>query len=104
MRPALLRFFLTPVGDGIAPLVEFDVVDQGLDGFAGEAAFPDALGEGVAEFFAPAEPGDEAVPDVAFFGGWFARLPWACARVNTGSSVSSVRVRLLISTYGTPRK
>lgn len=47
-------FFPTPVGDGIANFVEFDLVDESLDGFAGEAAFGDALGGDVAAFVAPA--------------------------------------------------
>ncbi len=76
-RCRLLRFSPTPVGAGIGPFVEFDVVDEGLDRFAGEAAFSDALGEDMAAFVAPAELGDETVPDVAFFVG--ARVPWACA-------------------------
>jgi hypothetical protein len=45
------------------------VVDQGLDRFAGEAAFLNAFGEDVAAFVAPAELGDEAIPDMAFFVG-----------------------------------
>jgi len=49
------------------------VVDEGFDRFAGEAAFLDSLGKDVAAFVAPAELGDEAIPDVAFFVG--ARSP-----------------------------
>ena len=45
------------------------MVDEGLDRFAREAALLDALREDVAAFIAPAELGDEAVPDVAFFVG-----------------------------------
>ncbi|MEO8439932.1 MAG: hypothetical protein ABI540_06880 [Spartobacteria bacterium] len=61
-------FFQRRGGDGIAPFVKFDVVDEGLDGFAGEAAFPDSLGEDVAAFVALTELGDETVPEVALFG------------------------------------
>ena len=57
------------VGDGVAAFVEFNVVDQSFDWFVTEAAFLDALGEDVAAFVAPAELGDEAIPDVAFFVG-----------------------------------
>src|SRR3984893_17198260 len=67
--PWSLDFFPSPVGDGVAAFVEFDVVDEGFDRFAGEAAFLDALGEDVAAFVAPAELSDEAVPDVTFFVG-----------------------------------
>ena len=45
------------------------MVDQSFDRFVTEAAFLDALGEDVAAFVAPAELGDEAVPDVALFVG-----------------------------------
>ena len=62
-----LDFFPRPVGHWIATFVEFDVVDESFDRFAGEAAFLDALGKEVAAFVAPAECGDEAVPDVTFF-------------------------------------
>ena len=41
--------FPSALGDGVAAFVEFDVVDEGLDGFAEETAFPDALGEDVGE-------------------------------------------------------
>jgi hypothetical protein len=64
-----LDFFPSPLGHGVPAFVEFDVVDEGLDRFAGETAFLDALREDVAAFVAPAELGDEAVPDVAFFVG-----------------------------------
>src|SRR5207245_6280916 len=57
------------VGDGVAAFVKFNVVDQSFDRFVTEAAFLDALGEDVAAFVAPAELGDEAIPDVAFFVG-----------------------------------
>ncbi len=40
-----------------------------VNGFAGETAFPDALGEDLAAFVAPAELGVETIPDVAFFVG-----------------------------------
>ena len=62
-----LDFFPSPLGNGVATFVEFNVIDKGFDRFAGEAAFLDALGEDVAAFVAPAELGDEAVPDVTFF-------------------------------------
>ena len=62
-----LRFFPKPIGHWVATFVEFNVVDESFDRFAGEAAFLDALGEEVAAFVAPAELGDEAVPDVTFF-------------------------------------
>ena len=45
------------------------MVDESFDRFATETAFLNALGEDVAAFVAPAELGDEAVPDVAFFVG-----------------------------------
>src|SRR5438270_11226983 len=64
-----LNFFPSSLGHWIAAFVEFDVVDEGFDRFAGETAFLDALGEDVAAFVAPAELGDKAVPDVAFFVG-----------------------------------
>ena len=64
-----LDFFPSPLGHRVPAFVEFDVVDEGLDRFAGEAAFLDALREDVATFVAPAQLGDEAVPDVAFFVG-----------------------------------
>ncbi len=62
-------FFPTSVGDGISPFVELDVVDESLSGFTGETAVPDALGEDVAAFVAPAGLGDETAPGVAFFNG-----------------------------------
>ena len=68
-RPRCSDFFPTPVGDGIAAFVELDMVNESLYGFVAEAAFPDALGEDVAAFVAPAELGNETVPDVAFFVG-----------------------------------
>ena len=45
------------------------MVDEDFDRFAGETGFLNALGEDVAAFVAPAQLGDEAVPDVAFFVG-----------------------------------
>ena len=47
--------FPRPVGDGVAVFVEFDVVDEGLGRFAGEAALLDALREDTAAFVALAE-------------------------------------------------
>ncbi len=88
-------FFPGAVGDGVAAFVEFDVVDEGLNRFAGKAAFLDALGEDVAAFVAPAELGDEAVPNVAFFIG--RGVPCECAQVKTTSSGSPASVRVLIS-------
>ena len=67
-EPASDRF-PSPLGDGVAAFVEFDVVDEGLDRFAGKAALLDSLREDVAAFVAPAELGDESVPDVALFVG-----------------------------------
>ena len=64
-----LDFFPSPLGHWIPAFVEFDVVDEGFDRFAGETAFLNALGEDLAAFVAPAQLGDEAVPDVAFFVG-----------------------------------
>jgi hypothetical protein len=64
-----LDFLPSPLDYRVSAFVEFDMVDEGFDRFAGETAFPDALGEDVAAFVAPAELGDEAVPDVAFFVG-----------------------------------
>ena len=64
-----LNLFPSPLGYRVSAFVEFDVVDEGFDRFAGETAFLDALGEDVAAFVAPPELGDEAVPDVAFFIG-----------------------------------
>ena len=43
------------LGDGIAALVELDVVDKGRDRFAGETALLHALEEDAAAFFTPAE-------------------------------------------------
>jgi hypothetical protein len=62
-----LDFFPSLVGHWIATFVEFNVVDESFYRFATEAAFLDALGEDVAAFIAPAELGDETVPDVTFF-------------------------------------
>ncbi len=56
-------------GDRVAAFVEFDVVDEGLDRSSGKAALLDALGEDVAAFVAPAELGDEAIPNMALFVG-----------------------------------
>ena len=64
-----LDFFPSPRGHRVPAFVEFDVVNQGFDRFAGKTAFLDALGKHVAAFVAPAQLGDEAVPDVAFFVG-----------------------------------
>jgi hypothetical protein len=64
-----LDFLPSPLDYRVSAFVEFDMVDEGFDRFAGETAFPDALGEDVAAFVAPPELGDEAVPDVAFFVG-----------------------------------
>ena len=64
-----LDFLPSSVGHRIPAFVEFDVVDESFDRSAGQAAFLDTLGKDVAAFVAPAELGDEAVPDVAFFVG-----------------------------------
>ena len=61
--------FPSPRGDGVAAFIEFDVIDEGFDRFAGEAALLDSLREDVTAFIAPTELGDETVPDVAFFVG-----------------------------------
>jgi hypothetical protein len=53
------------------------VVDQRLNPFAGEAALLDPLGEDMAAFIAPAQLGDEAIPDVAFLIG-----PWGAVGVR----------------------
>ena len=58
------------------------MVDEGFDRFAGEAAFLDSLGKDVAAFVAPAELGDEAIPDVAFFVA--ARSPVGVGPIQNG--------------------
>jgi hypothetical protein len=64
-----LDSFPSPFCHWVPAFVEFDVVDEGFDRFAGESAFLDAFGKDVAAFVAPAELNDEAVPDVTFFVG-----------------------------------
>ena len=64
-----LDFFPRPLCHRVPAFVEFDMVDQGFDRFAGKTAFLDSLGEDMAAFVAPAELSDEAVPDVTFFVG-----------------------------------
>ncbi len=39
-----LDFFPSPLGHRVPAFVEFDVVDEGFDRFAGETAFLNALG------------------------------------------------------------
>jgi hypothetical protein len=64
-----LDFFPSPLGHWVPAFVEFDVVDQSFDRFAGQSAFLDTLANDMAAFVAPAELNDEAVPDVTFFVG-----------------------------------
>src|SRR5689334_5449490 len=69
LPPPELDCFPSSLGHRVPAFVEFDVVDEGFDRFAIEAAFLDALAKDMAAFVAPAELNDEAVPDVAFFVG-----------------------------------
>src|SRR5206468_6426232 len=61
--------FPSPRGDGVAAFIEFDVVNEGLDRFTRLATLFYSLREDSASFVAPAELGDEAVPDIALFVG-----------------------------------
>jgi hypothetical protein len=56
-------------GHGVAALVVLDVVDEGFDRLAGEAAVLDALWQHARTFVAPAELQEETVPDVTFLVG-----------------------------------